>query len=71
MHYRIVEKLGPLAGIGAGGIAIGVAGWWFAARTRLTREDELVVADIDNRTNEPVFDDALRQALVVALRQSA
>ena len=29
-----------------------------------------MVADFDNRTGEPVFDDALRQALVVALRQS-
>ena len=36
----------------------------------LTQEDELVVAEIDNKTGEPVFDDALRQALVMALRQS-
>ena len=43
----------------------------FAPRTpALTQEDELVVADFDNKTGEPVFDDALRQALVVALRQS-
>jgi tetratricopeptide (TPR) repeat protein/predicted Ser/Thr protein kinase len=60
-----------LAAIAAGAIAIAIAGWWFAPRTpALTQEDELVVADIDNRTGEPVFDDALRQALVVALRQS-
>jgi eukaryotic-like serine/threonine-protein kinase len=60
-----------LAAIAAGAIAIAIAGWWFAPRTpALTQEDELVVADVDNRTGEPVFDDALRQALVVALRQS-
>jgi serine/threonine protein kinase/Flp pilus assembly protein TadD len=60
-----------IAAMAAGVIAIAVAGWWFAPRTpALTQEDELVVADIDNRTGEPVFDDALRQALVVALRQS-
>ena len=60
-----------LSAIGAAAVAIVAAGWWFAPRTpALTQEDELVVADFDNRTGEPVFDDALRQALVVALRQS-
>jgi eukaryotic-like serine/threonine-protein kinase len=60
-----------LVAIAAGVVAIAAAGWWFAPRTpALTQEDELVVADIDNRTGEPVFDDALRQALIVALRQS-
>jgi tetratricopeptide (TPR) repeat protein len=61
----------PLAAIATGVIAVAIAGWWFAPRTpALTQEDELVVADVDNRTGEPVFDDALRQALIVALRQS-
>ncbi len=60
-----------LSAIAAGVIALVAAGWWFAPRTpALTQEDELVVADFDNKTGEPVFDDALRQALVVALRQS-
>ncbi|MGE5834106.1 MAG: protein kinase domain-containing protein [Acidobacteriota bacterium] len=60
-----------LTAIAVGAIAIAIAGWWFAPRTpALTQEDELVVADVDNRTGEPVFDDALRQALIVALRQS-
>ena len=44
--------------------------YWAPGTPALTQEDELVVADIDNKTGEPVFDDALRQALVVALRQS-
>jgi Flp pilus assembly protein TadD len=48
-----------------------LAGWWFAPRTpALTQEDEILVADITNGTGEPVFDDTLRQALVVQLRQS-
>ncbi|HYN10579.1 MAG TPA: serine/threonine-protein kinase [Vicinamibacterales bacterium] len=60
-----------LSAIAATAVALVAAGWWFAPRTpALTQEDELVVADFDNRTGEPVFDDALRQALVVALRQS-
>ena len=48
-----------------------VAGWWFAPRTpALTQEDEILVADIDNKTGEPIFDDTLRQALTIQLRQS-
>ena len=60
-------------------IAVGVllaaglvaAGWWLAPRTpALTQEDEIIVADFTNKTGEAVFDDTLRQALVVQLRQS-
>jgi tetratricopeptide (TPR) repeat protein len=47
------------------------AGWWWAPRTTaLTQEDEILVADIENKTSEPIFDDTLRQALTVQLRQS-
>ena len=47
------------------------AGWWLAPRTpALTQEDEIIVADFTNKTGEAVFDDTLRQALVVQLRQS-
>jgi tetratricopeptide (TPR) repeat protein/predicted Ser/Thr protein kinase len=47
------------------------AGWWWAPRTpALTQEDEILVADIENKTGEPIFDDTLRQALTVQLRQS-
>jgi tetratricopeptide (TPR) repeat protein/predicted Ser/Thr protein kinase len=54
-----------------GVLALGVGGWWLAPRTpALTQEDELVVAEFTNSTTEPVFDDALRQALVIQLRQS-
>jgi hypothetical protein len=36
----------------------------------LTEKDSVVLADFDNKTGEPVFDDALKQALVVQLGQS-
>ncbi len=36
----------------------------------LTEKDTVVLADFDNTTGEPVFDDALKQALVVQLGQS-
>jgi serine/threonine protein kinase/tetratricopeptide (TPR) repeat protein len=36
----------------------------------LTEKDTIVLADFDNKTGEPVFDDTLRQALTVKLAQS-
>ena len=48
-----------------------LAGWWWAPRTpALTQEDEILVADIENKTSEPIFDDTLRQALTIQLRQT-
>src|SRR6516164_9780742 len=37
---------------------------------RLTEKDTVVLADFDNRTGEPVFNDTLKTALNVSLRQS-
>ena len=36
----------------------------------LTEQDTVVLTDFDNKTGDPVFDDALKQALAVELRQS-
>jgi serine/threonine protein kinase len=36
----------------------------------LTEKDTIVIADFDNTTGDPVFDDALKQALAVQLGQS-
>jgi len=47
--------------------------WWFKGRTKpvvLTDRDTVVVADFSNSTGDPVFDDTLKQALTVSLRQS-
>ncbi len=41
-----------------------------AAETPLTEKDTVVLADFDNTTGDPVFDDALKQALAVQLEQS-
>jgi eukaryotic-like serine/threonine-protein kinase len=38
--------------------------------TALTEKDMVVLADFDNKTGDPVFDDALKQALAVELEQS-
>ena len=41
-----------------------------AMATLLTEKDTVVLADFDNKTGDPVFDDALKQALAVQLGQS-
>jgi eukaryotic-like serine/threonine-protein kinase len=37
---------------------------------KLTEKDTIVLADFTNTTGDPVFDDALKQALAIGLRQS-
>jgi serine/threonine protein kinase/Tfp pilus assembly protein PilF/TolB-like protein len=54
-------------------LAIAAAGlwyWWLHRVRALTREDAIVVADFVNSTGDPVFDDALKTALIVDLQQS-
>src|SRR5262245_23823666 len=41
-----------------------------ARRPQLTDKDTIVLADFDNKTGDPVFDDTLRQGLSVELQQS-
>ncbi len=48
-----------------------VAGYFsFHRTTTLTQKDTIVLADFDNRTGDPVFDDTLRQGLSVELQQT-
>jgi eukaryotic-like serine/threonine-protein kinase len=39
--------------------------------SKLTGKDTIVLADFDNRTGDPLFDDTLKQALVIQLEQSS
>ena len=50
-------------------MAVG-AYFYFHRPPRLTDKDVVVLADFSNTTGDPVFDDTLKQALSVALRQS-
>jgi len=52
--------------------ALIAGGLYFRSRpaTPLTAKDTVVVADFSNTTGDPVFDDALKQALTVDLEQS-
>ena len=52
-------------------LALCVAGFlYFPRRPKLTDKDTIVLADFTNSTDDPVFDDALRQGLAVQLEQS-
>jgi len=62
----------PLAAVVA--VAIASIGIYFYLQGRrfhrLTEQDTLLLADFTSKTGDPLFDDALKQALTVALRQS-
>ena len=49
-----------------------VAGGYFYLHRapKLTDKDTIVLADFENKTGDPVFDDTLRQGLIVQLQQS-
>ena len=60
--------------VAAIGLAIGLVtalAWLAVPRApRLTERDRLVLAEVDNQTGDPVFDDVLRQGLAIQLAQS-
>jgi tetratricopeptide (TPR) repeat protein/predicted Ser/Thr protein kinase len=61
--------------VGAAAVALviiaAVAGYFLYHRTpKLTEKDTIVLVDFTNTTGDPVFDDALKTALNVSLRQS-
>jgi serine/threonine protein kinase/tetratricopeptide (TPR) repeat protein len=52
-------------------LALSVAGYvYFRRSTSLTDQDTIVLAEFENKTGDPVFDDTLRQGLSVQLQQS-
>ena len=55
----------------AGIVAVCAAAYAYLHRPpKLTEKDTIVLADFDNKTGDPVFDDTLRQGLSVELQQS-
>jgi serine/threonine protein kinase/tetratricopeptide (TPR) repeat protein len=51
--------------------ALAVGGYFYLHRPpKLTDKDTIVLADFDNKTGDAVFDDTLKTALTVSLRQS-
>jgi tetratricopeptide (TPR) repeat protein/predicted Ser/Thr protein kinase len=61
-----------VAGAAAVVVALGIAGWFYRLHNAraLSETDTIVLADFANSTGDPVFDDTLRQGLVVQLEQS-
>ena len=59
----------PAAAVALASLVVG--GYFFArGTTTLSDRDTIVLADFDNKTGDPVFDDTLRQGLAVELQQS-
>jgi eukaryotic-like serine/threonine-protein kinase len=63
-----------LAGVVAVAVVLGVGAWlYFARRAQahmLTEKDTIVLSDFTNTTGDAIFDDTLKTALNVSLRQS-
>jgi serine/threonine protein kinase/tetratricopeptide (TPR) repeat protein len=67
-----LAALGAAAGV-VFVVLSGVTAWSLshsASRPKLTDKDTIVLADFENKTGDPVFDDTLRQGLSVELQQS-
>ncbi len=66
-------KLAKNAAVVLLALALGV-GLYFSLRphpkTRITDKDQIIVADFDNKTGDPVFDSTLKEALDIQLEQS-
>jgi Flp pilus assembly protein TadD len=69
-HKR--KKWAAPAAAGAVIAVMGVGGWFYDTRRAhaLNETDTVVLADFTNKTNDAVFDEALRQGLAVQLEQS-
>jgi len=67
--WSIVAWLG-IGAVLAAVVLVGVLTIRSRRASQLTERDSVVLADFDNSTNDPVFDDTLKQALSISLRQS-
>ncbi len=61
-----------LAGVAVVAVVLGVGAWLYFARKAqaLTERDTIVLSDFTNTTGDAIFDDTLKTALNVSLRQS-
>jgi len=65
MHWKVILSIALAVAAAA------VGGYFYVHRLpKLTEKDTIVLADFDNKTGDPVFDDTLKTALNVSLRQS-
>jgi eukaryotic-like serine/threonine-protein kinase len=67
-RHLLTVKTALLAILIAGGITLWL--WYSHRPLRLTEKDTILLADIENHTGDPAFDDVLRQGLAIQLDQS-
>ena len=60
----------PVAAAAGIVVVFAAAYTYFHRPSKLTQKDTIIVADFDNKTGDPVFDQTLRQGLAVQLEQS-
>ncbi len=67
LRWRVLVPAGVMVAVAAI-----VATWYFGSRRAhaLTDRDTIVLSDFDNNTGDAIFDDTLKTALTVSLRQS-
>lgn len=73
LRRRVAWKNRPwfiASAMGIAAILIGVFFFQHRAATRLREQDTIVLADVINKTGDPVFDETLKQAIRVQLEQS-
>jgi eukaryotic-like serine/threonine-protein kinase len=62
--------VGTVVALGAISLAAGALLLSMRSKSRLTEADYVLISDFSNTTNDPVFDDTLKQAVSVQLSQS-
>lgn len=68
---RPVTHWKAIAVIALAALGLAVGGYFYLHRPpKLSDTDTIVLADFENLTHDPVFDDTLRQGLIVQLQQS-
>jgi hypothetical protein len=61
--------LGAVVALMLAALSVGIY-FYGQRRAKLTEKDTIIIADFTNATGDPVFDNSLKTALVIALQQS-
>ncbi len=67
---KVWVRLAAAAVVVIATILVGVLYWRAHRPPKLTDADTIVIADFENKTGDPIFDDTLKQALAIQLQQS-
>ena len=70
LRRKVVGRVGPIALLVVGLIAGGLYYYAHQPAKRLTEQDTIILIDFANSTGDAIFDDTLKTALSISLRQS-